>query len=249
LVERAWKRGLEVGRTKRSTTRWRTRSKPTREFRMCFSTWARRSDKRLQFEFLDNTVRLGDRPRTVAFGDNATCNVLDVSGLLNIERYGRVNVDAMEPDCIYPSRELLAPERNTAFLSRCLKRFCQVNFADQGTGRIYLHVEGGHVEWIDREPLQWALKEADVMVSVMAVAPTALAADARQVDAARYLSHHVVAPTLGEWGLGVSRRPSSYRGAANPGSRSTDRRGRRDRGCAAASIARQARYRASPTLR
>jgi len=30
--------------------------------------------------------------------------------------------------------------------------------------------------------------------------------EARQVDAARYLSHHLAAPTLGEWGLGISRR-------------------------------------------
>jgi hypothetical protein len=44
------------------------------------------------------------------------------------------------------------------------------------------------------------------MASVKTVAASALGAEALQVDAARYLSHQLVAPTLGEWGLGISRR-------------------------------------------
>ncbi|HLZ99381.1 MAG TPA: hypothetical protein VKP66_15715, partial [Steroidobacteraceae bacterium] len=177
-----------------------------------FFTWARRRDKRLQFEFLDNTVRLGDRPRTIAFGDNSTCNVLDVGGVLNIERYSRINVDAQDPHSIYQSRQMLAPERNCGFLSRCLKEFREVNFADQGTGRIYLRMNGGRLAWIDREALCSACNDADVMAGIKTLAPSALGAEARQVDAARYLSHHLAAPTLGEWGLGISRRGPSFAG-------------------------------------
>jgi len=44
------------------------------------------------------------------------------------------------------------------------------------------------------------------MASVGTVAAVALGAEARQVDAARYLNHQLVAPTLGEWGMGISRR-------------------------------------------
>jgi hypothetical protein len=61
------------------------------------------------------------------------------------------------------------------------------------------------VAWIDREPLHSACHDADVMMSVKTVAAPALGAEARQVDAARYLSHHLAAPTLGEWGFGISR--------------------------------------------
>ena len=206
LVERAWKRGLEVGRYKAVDDTLAHSVEAYTGMPDVFFTWARRRDKRLQFEFLDNTVRLGDRPRTIAFGDSSTFNILDLGGVLNIERYGRINVDAQDPESIYPSRQLLAPEKSCGFLGRCLKEFRHVNFADQGTGRIYLHLDGGRVVWVDREPLHAACNDADVMAGVRAVAAPALGAEARQVDAARYLSHHLVAPTLGEWGLGISRR-------------------------------------------
>jgi len=206
LVERAWKRGLEVGRYKAVDDTLAHSVEAYTGMPDVFFTWARRRDKRLQFEFLDNTVRLGDRPRTIAFGDNSTFNILDVGGVLNIERYGRINVDALGPQSIYPSRQLLAPEKSCGFLARCLKEFRNVNFADQGTGRIYLHAEGGRVDWIDREPLHAALNDADVTESIKIVAASAFGAQARQVDAARYLSHQLSAPTLGEWGMGISRR-------------------------------------------
>jgi len=206
LVERAWKRGLEVGRYKAVDDTLAHSVEAYTGMPDVFFTWARRRDKRLQFEFLDNTVRLGDRPRTVAFGDSSTFNVLDVGGVLNIERYGRITVEAPDPQSIYPSRQLLAPEKSCGFLGRCLKEFRNVNFADQGTGRIYLHIEGGRVVWIDREPLHSACNDVDVMASVATVAAAALGAEARQVDAARYLNHQLVAPTLGEWGMGISRR-------------------------------------------
>jgi hypothetical protein len=206
LVERAWKRGLEVGRYKAVDDTLAHSVEAYTGMPDVFFTWARRRDKRLQFEFLDNTVRLGDRPRTIAFGDNSTFNVLDVGGVLDIERFGRIKVDALDPEAIYPFRQLLAPEKSCGFLGRCLKEFRSVNFADQGTGRIYLHIEGGRVVWIDREPLRAACDDADVMASIKTAAVSALSAETLQVDAARYLNHQLVAPTLGEWGLGISRR-------------------------------------------
>ena len=205
LVERAWKRGLEVGRFKAVDDTLAHSVEAYAGMPDVFFTWARRRDKRLQFEFLDNTVRLGDRPRTIAFGDSSTFNVLDLGGVLNIERYGRINVDAQDPESIYPSGQVLAPEKSCGFLGRCLKEFRHVNFADQGTGRIYLHLDGGRVVWVDREPLHAACSDADVMAGIKTVAAPALGVEARQVDAARYLGHHLAAPTLGEWGLGISR--------------------------------------------
>jgi hypothetical protein len=205
LVERAWKRGLAVGRYKAVDDTLAHSVEAYTGIPDVFFTWARRDDKRLQFEFLDNTVPFGDRPRTIAFGDNSTFNVLDVGGLLNIERYGRINVDAPDARSIYPSRQLLAPEGNCAFLARCLREFREVNFADQGTGRIYLHLEAGTVQWIDRDPLHAACSDGDVLAGIRTAAAPALREEARQVDGARHLNHHRVAPTLGEWGLGISR--------------------------------------------
>src|SRR5258708_7675351 len=148
LVERAWRRGLEFGRYKAVDDTLAHAVEAYTGIPDVFFTWVRRSDKRIQFEFLDNTVRLGERPRTVAFGDNDTFNVLDVKGMLDIERYGRVNVDPAPPQSLYPHRRLLDPPHNPAFLLRCMSGFRMVNFADRAPGRIYLRIESGTPVWV-----------------------------------------------------------------------------------------------------
>ena len=72
LVERAWKRGLEFGRYKAVDDTLAHAVEAYTGIPNVFFTWIHRSDKRIQFEFLDNTVPLGEHPRTVAFGDNDT---------------------------------------------------------------------------------------------------------------------------------------------------------------------------------
>jgi hypothetical protein len=204
LVERAWKRGLEFGRYKAVDDTLAHAIEAYTGIPEVFFTWISRSDKRIRFEFLDNTVRLGERPRIVAFGDNDTFNILDVKGALDIERYGRVNVDARAAESLYKDPTLLAPEHNTRFLRRCIESFRQVNFADQSTGRIYLRIEAGTPVWKDRPLLQAAIEDPDTLWGVRAVAPGALHGEV--TDAA--VSHHVFddggrpAPTLGQWGPG-----------------------------------------------
>src|ERR1700689_3686876 len=107
LVERAWKRGLEFGRYKAVDDTLAHSVEAYSGIPDVFFTWVRRSDKRIQFEFLDNTVLLGERPRTVAFGNNDTVNLLDVGRMLDIDRYGRVNIDAVGPEFLYPDRHIL----------------------------------------------------------------------------------------------------------------------------------------------
>src|SRR4029077_5582726 len=150
LVERAWARGLEFGRYKAVDDTLAHAVEAYTGSPDVFFTWVRPSDKRIQFEFLDNTVPFGTRPRTVAFGDNNTFNVLDVKGILDIERYGRVDVDAAAPALLYADRSLLEAEHNTGFLQRCIDEFREIIFADQTSGRIYLRIECGTPVWADR---------------------------------------------------------------------------------------------------
>jgi hypothetical protein len=98
----------------------------------------------------------------VAFGDNYTLNVLDVDRLLDIERFGRVDVDATAPDELYPEPALLAPEHNLGFLRRCIQVFREVNFADQKSGRIYLRISSGVAAQIDHSMLQNPVLESIV---------------------------------------------------------------------------------------
>jgi hypothetical protein len=203
LVERAWTRGLEVGRYKAVDDTLAHAVEAYTGMPEFFFTWVRRTDKRIQFEFLDNSVRLGERPRTIAFGDNGTFNLLHVKGLLDIARYGRVNVDATNPALLYANRELLAPLHNTGFLRQCVDEFRVINFADRATGRIYLRLESGTPILIDNEPLQSAIADPDTMAGVRSVAPSALGGAVPAGEDAQYLCRSQstsTAPTLGEWG-------------------------------------------------
>jgi hypothetical protein len=202
LVERAWKRGLEFGRYKAVDDTLAHAVEAYTGIPNVFFTWVRRGDKRILFEFLDNDVPLGQRPRTVAFGGNDTFNVLDVARLLNIERYGRIRIDATGPELLYRDRESLEAGRNVSFLKRCVEGFRCVSFAEQGTGRIYLRIERGSPVWVDRMALQAALRDPDTLAGVRAVAPCALHSEIASIDTPHYLHGEDAGapPTLGVWG-------------------------------------------------
>ncbi len=218
LVERAWKRGLEFGRYKAVDDTLAHAVDAYTGIPNVFFTWIHRSDKRIHFEFLDNSVALGERPRTAVFGDNDSVNILDVSKMIDIDRYGRVHVDAATPEELYRDARLLAAERNVGFLRRCVERFRCANFASQRTGRIYLRIESGTPTWVDPEALQAALADPDTRAGLQAVAPAAVEGRCGATDGGpRYLRPYEanaagganfsdarsgadVTPTLGVWG-------------------------------------------------
>jgi hypothetical protein len=203
LVERAWRRGLEVGRYKAVDDTLAHSVEAYSGMPQLFFTWIQRTDKRVHFEFLDNSVPLGERPRTVAFGWNDTLNVLDVKCALDVERYRRVNIDATAPEFLYSDKGLLAPENNTGFLRQCIDRFREINFADQNTGRIYLRIVSGRPVWADREALEQAASNPDTRAGLLATAPAVFDCAIPGPDRPKYLSDVAGADhahTLGRWG-------------------------------------------------
>jgi hypothetical protein len=203
LVERAWKRGLEFGRYKAVDDTLAHSVEAYSGIPGVFFTWVRRSDKRIQFEFLDNTVLLGERPRTVAFGDNETFNVLDVKATLDIDRYARIDVDATAAEYLYPDPGLLVPENNVDFLKRCVKSFRWVNFADKGSGQVYMRIERGQPVQMQRAAFEKAIQSPDTLAAIRAVAPDALGGNVPDAVRAEYLNAKDGPgrpPTLGQWG-------------------------------------------------
>ena len=207
LVERAWKRGLQVGRYKAVDDTLAHAVEAYAGMPDVLFTWTGRTDKHIQFEFLDNSVQFGERPRVIAFGTNSTFNLLDVNGMLDIERYKRVNVEAKTPAALYPDRRLVAPEHNVGFLKRCLERFREVNFADRATGRIYLRLAAGTPLLVDREALQEAVAHPGTRPALRVVAPRAFDDAVPNADQPLYLGAVEKGPatTLGEWGTARSR--------------------------------------------
>ena len=203
LVERAWKRGLEVGRYKAVDDTLAHSVEAYAGMPNVFFTWIHRSDKRIHFEFLDNSVRFGDLPRTVAFGSNDTIHVLDVSRLLDIERFGRVNIEARTPGSLYRDRTRLEPQHNLGFLKQCIDGFREVIFAEQTRGQIYLRMVHGQPVIVDRELLGRMLQSPDVRVSFEAIAPGALNGSVETYETPHYLRElrsPTDSPTIGEWG-------------------------------------------------
>jgi hypothetical protein len=207
LVERAWKRGLEVGRYKAVDDTLAHSVEAYTGMPTVFFTWIQRRDKHIHFEFLDNSVSFGELPRTVAFGSNDTLHVLDVARMVDIERFGRVNVDAQTPQALYPDRRLLAPEYNLGFLRKCIERFREVIFAHQESGRVYLRVVSGIPTLIDREALQAALADPCVGECLRVVAPAVLGGSVASSEHPQYVQAPETLrafPTIGQWG-GTSR--------------------------------------------
>jgi len=200
IVDRAWKRGLEVGRYKAVDDLLAHAVEAYSGMPQLFFTWVRRADKRVHFEFLDNSVPFAERPRTVAFGWNETLNVLDVRGMIDIDRYRRVDIDATSPQTLYADPETLAPERNTSFLRDCVERFAEVNFADHSSGRIYARIVNGVAAWADPEPLREALRDDEARAGLVAVAPSLREQGVPAPDRPTYVDTAEKIHTLGTWG-------------------------------------------------
>ena len=203
LVERAWKRGLDVGRYKAVDDTLAHSLEAYSGIPQLFFTWVDRKDKRLHFEFLDNSVAQGEVPRTVAFGTNDVLNVLDIKSLLDVERYRRVDIDAQSPAQLYRDTASLAPEANTAFLTRCASHFAEINFADQATGRVYLQLKSGVPLWADRDALSQAAANPDTRAGLLAVVPDLFERALDSLPGPEYLNAVSGAGhghTLGRWG-------------------------------------------------
>jgi hypothetical protein len=216
LVERAWNRGLAVGRYKAVDDTLAHSVEAYSGIPQLFFTWVQRNDKQVHFEFLDNSVPQGEDPLTVAFGWNDVLNVLDIKCLLDVERFRKVNIGATTADGLFADPELLAAERNTGFLRACVRTFRHCNFADQRSGRVYLQLVCGSLSWLDPEALTQAISDADTRAGLHAVAPGALqlAANAPPVPSGPsgpatpstplppiFLAREERLKTVGRWGL------------------------------------------------
>ncbi len=198
-VERAWYRGLEVGRYKAVDDLLAHNIEAFSGVPEVFFTWALATDKKVHYEFLDNSIPLGQTPRTVAFGWNGEMHVLDVGGMLDIERYRKIHVEARNPREVYPGAAEMTPENNTQFLAQCVRRLPVVNFADRSSQRIWLRMEQGKPMWHDPSALAAAITDPETRAGIAAIAPEALKGSSLPQATARILDTERM-HTLGNWG-------------------------------------------------
>ena len=178
-VERAWKRGLEFGRFKAVDDLLHHNVEAFTGMPDLFFTWALKADKTVHYEFLDNSVPLGERPRTVAFGWNGDMILLDIKRFLDVDRFKRIDIDAKTPEDVYPGADDMAPENNTAFLKRCAQRIAKITVAEQVSGRIIAVIDNGCLAWCDQDALDNAISDPDIAAGMAVLAPEAARAKAR----------------------------------------------------------------------
>src|SRR4030095_1686526 len=115
-------------------------------------------------------------PPTIAFGWNGEMNILDVKGMLDIDRYRKIDIGATRPAEVYADANGMAPENNGKFLVECVRMLPRVLFAERDTGRIYARIEKGRLAWADPEILSAALDDPEARAGLLAVRPDVLAA-------------------------------------------------------------------------
>jgi hypothetical protein len=195
-VERAWKRGELFGRYKAVEDLLAHNVEAYTGMPRLFFNWALSRDKQVVCEFLDNSVPLGDRPRTIAFWADGILNILDVRGLIDIDRFRKVDIFARCPETVFKGADLSA-SANTAFLRACLRRMGVIRFVQAETGRVILRLDRGRVSALDPVALaaasddpEWAAARALIGV------PT----DLNVCPVIDEVLCPADTPTLGAWG-------------------------------------------------
>jgi hypothetical protein len=202
-VERAWWRGQQFGRYKAVDDLLAHNVEAYTGIPGLFFTWALRNDKRVHFEFLDNSVAEGQRPRTIAFGLNGHMNILDLNGLLDIDRFRNINVEARTPEEIYVTPVSGDIRNQSRFLKDCVQRIPIVSFVDRDTGQIYARTKGGKLTMWCREAFYASVHSDRARAAFeLVVAPLRTDSINRIDDDRRLDPRH--SQTLGQWGKDIA---------------------------------------------
>src|SRR5215469_266720 len=197
-VERAWTRGLKLGRYKAVDDLLAHNVEAYAGMPELFFTWALIAGKRVHYEFLDNSVAEGRPPRTVAFGWNGEMTILDIKSMIDIERFRKINIQALRAADVYANMDL-SPQSNVDFLKRCVRWIPVINFADYETGQVYARLQHGHWAWRDEPRFNRTLDNPEASAGLRAVAPNVYAPpsspEQKHMDVASEKMH-----TLGAWG-------------------------------------------------
>ena len=170
-VERAWKRGLQVGRYKAVDDLLDHNIEAFNGMPVLFFTWVLRKDKKVFYEFLDNSVDKGCRPRTIAFGFNDVMYLLDFKCMLDIVRYTKININASNLAEVYPPESDMRGASNADFLLKCARNIHSIYFVDRESWKIYAFMESSKMSWVDPDLMCRILREEEPRAGFEAIAP------------------------------------------------------------------------------
>ena len=200
-VERAWTRGLKVGRYKAVEDILAQNVEAYSGMPELFFMWALIGSKRVHYEFLDNSVPDGSPPRTAAFGWNGEMTILDIKSMIDIARFRKISIAAQTPADVYANMDL-SPSNNLDFLKRCVRWIPAINFADCRTGQVYARLQNGNWVWRDQPRFDKALEDPETNAALLAIARNVYSSPRaeQETDVATEKMH-----TIGAWGEAAQR--------------------------------------------
>ena len=142
-VVRAWTRGLETGRFKAVDDLLYHNIEAYSGMPELFFYWALRGRKSVHYEFLDNSVPRGCRPRTIAFGRDGKLIIRDIQRMCDIERFRHVNLQATDASQVLARH--LSDNEAMAFVRRCCTMLDRVDFVLPDNDRIYATAKDGKI--------------------------------------------------------------------------------------------------------
>ncbi|MBS9403524.1 hypothetical protein KG088_07775 [Halomonas sp. TRM85114] len=148
-VERGWERGLTRGRFKAVEDFLGHCVEAYDGMPKVLFKWLDSRHPRLEYVFLDNSVPKHTPPTTIAYGTREELHILAPLGMVNIDRYKKINTLATCPAEVYPDDDTLAIGRNCAFLKQCIAKVPEVRFIDDATGKVYLQASAGRISVMD----------------------------------------------------------------------------------------------------
>jgi hypothetical protein len=170
-VERGWKRGQIRGRYKSVEDFLGHCIEAYAGMPKLLFKWLANSRPKFIFEFLDNSVALGEYPTMIARGTQAQMDIFDPIAFINIERYQKINVMARSPDAVYPEPSVLEVSKNIGFLQQCIRKIEHVQFLDLASGQAYVTATNGKFQVTDVELLTVKLLDPDLSLIFLQLAP------------------------------------------------------------------------------
>lgn len=170
-VVRGWGRALERGRYKSVEDFLAHAVEAYTGMPKIFSRWLEHTRPVFRYHFLDNRVPKGCFPTTIARGDQQECTIVNPLGLINIERYQKINIYATSPAEVYPPAAELAVARNAGFLKAVVRRMPRVNFVRAEGSPPYLIAERGVFRVADPQQLAEVMQEPALAEVFACIAP------------------------------------------------------------------------------
>jgi hypothetical protein len=184
-VERAWHRGIQTGRYKAVDDLLFHNVEAYTGMPELFFSWIQSRNKHIHFEFLDNSVALGQRPVTIASGWNRTMHIYDVQAMQNIDRFRKIHTAAKSADNVYKSN---AESDNWDFLKQCAHHLEQMLFLNPQTSRCYAEIRDGR--WVSL-----AIDEAPVAFNPRKITPLGISEISGTQES---IPLHVAPPSLSD---------------------------------------------------